>query len=387
MPFTEGGSPERPLREPLLQALQARCEPSGFLPYDRFMEVALYAPGVGYYDRPRSPFGPEGDYYTAPRVHPIFARALANRLAEVRAAVAPGRPFALVDLGCGDGTLLAGILQALGERGIAEGILAFGIDRAESRRQATLRAASSSASRPSPRCARALADLGPVTGLVLAHELLDAQPARRLEWDGQRWRELGFELTGDHVVPATTGLVRPVPPPSLPRLGTEEAGTVLEIAPTAEGLIREVADHLDQGLLLVVDFGAEERELLAAHPRGTVAAVRAHRAVPTPWAAPGEVDLSTFVNFTRIRDAARRAGLVEVAYRSQADALAAWGISAELEREVENLATSEEKVRARLAAKNLLFGFGTYRVLELAPTAPAAGGHGPTRGAWSAGPR
>jgi len=375
VPPSVGETAAPPLEPSLLAALRARTGPDGFLPFDRFMEVASYGAGVGYYQRPRSPFGPEGDFYTAPRVHPIFARTLATYVAEARRALGGAEPFSLVDLGSGDGTLLAGIVRALGDRGAADGVACMAVDRAPARRSASLDTVAPVARAVGTRAtaAASIAEVGPVSGVVLAHELLDAQPARRLRWDGSAWAELGFRLDDRRLVPAEAALASPWPPPPLPALGAEDAGTALDVSPTAEAIVREVADHLERGRFVIIDFGAEERELLAAHPRGTVAAVRGHRPLPDPTSAPGEADLSAFVDFTRIRHAAASAGFSEVAYRTQAEALGAWGFPQELERAVRESRTSEEEVRVRLAAKNLLFGFGTFRVLELAPSASAEG--------------
>jgi len=354
----------------LWAAFEARSGPDGFLPFDRYMEVALYAPGLGYYQRSRSPFGPEGDFYTAPRVHPLFARMLAAHVAELRASL--GGPFSVVDLGCGDGTMLAGIVRALGDRGAAEGVEVVAVDRASARRSGSLElvAPVARAAGARARQARSVAEIGPVTGIVLAHELLDAQPARRLRWDGSAWRETGFRLDDGRLVPAESALTEPVPAPALPSLRSEDAGVVLEVSPAAEAVVREVADRLERGRFVILDFGAEQTELLSAYPRGTLAAVRAHRALDAATAVPGEADLSAFVNFSRVRSAAATAGLSEVAYRPQAEALGAWGFPSELEEAVRKSRTGEEEVRVRLAAKNLLFGFANFRVLELA--APAS---------------
>ncbi len=363
----------------LLDALRARARPDGFVPLDRYLDVALYGEGVGYYRRGASPFGPAGDFYTAPAVDPLYARTLARRVAAVRAAVAPAQRCAVVDLGAGDGTLLRDVIGSLVDRGEARGIEAVAVERAAARRAAAFAAVS-----PVARAAGipfdtagSLAEAGPRRGVVLAHELLDAQPGRQWHWDGAAWRELGVRLEAGALVPAEVPAVGPAPPELLPALGPGDAGTVVERSAAAEAIVREVADHLVVGALLVVDYGAEEGELLAAHRAGTLAAVRSHRALGTPLDAPGTSDLSMFVNFSRIRRAAARAGLVEVAYRSQAEALGAWGFTEELEGALARVRGAEEEVRLRLAAKNLLFGFGTFRVLELAAPASAAALAGP----------
>ncbi len=359
-----------PPTDPELRAtLARRAEPDGFLPFDRFMETALYAPGVGYYDRARSPFGPEGDFYTAARVHPAYAATVARRLIDVRRRLGGNSPFAFVDLGAGDGSLAAGVVRALGERQEANGIGVLLCDRAAAQRFASAEAVRAVAEPlgVGVQVASSIAEVGPVAGFVLAHELLDAQPARRLRWSGTDWRELGLRLEGDRWVGATRELLAPVALPPLPDLGPEDSGVVIEVSAAGEALLREVADHLVAGLLVVVDFGAEEGELIRGPRAGTTAAVRGHRTLASVEESPGQADLSTFVNFTRVRHAAAAAGLAAVAYRSQAEALGAWGLQEEADRALSRAHGAEEEVRVRLAIKNLLFGFGTFRVLELAP--------------------
>ncbi len=371
----------------LLAALAARAGTDGFLPFDRYMDVVLYHPRVGYYARSRTPLGPEGDFYTAGRVHPMYARALAARIAEVARRVPSARPFSVVDLGSGDGALLAPLARELARRSERTDWRFVVVDRSAARAEGALAAVTAAVQGTGAPAlaARALAEVGPLAGVVLGHELLDAQPARRLVWNGRAWRELGARLRDGRLEPSDRAS-GPVAGPKLPTVAPADAGTVLEVSPAAEGLVREVADHLAAGLLVLVDFGAEERELLAAHAGGTLAAVRAHRPLAGPWDAPGDSDLSTFVNFTRIRAVAGRAGLGEVAYRSQAEALAAWGIEAEIARAESDARSDEEKVKVRLAAKSLLFGFGTFRVLELAPRASGAALAEPATPASSAGP-
>ena len=352
--------------------LEAAADPSGFLPFDQFMGLALYAPEVGFYDRRASPFGPEGDFYTSAHVHPVFGASIAAHLKAVRRTLEPGRPFRLVELGPGDGTLARSILTALGPSPEGSGPLEYVLVDHSPRRAAT----AFERAEPAARAAGAALTLsasvgadGPFEGAVIANEVLDAQPCRRLRWAEGRWRELGIRLVEGRPVPAEGELTRPVPPPALPK--TPEEGLVFECSPGAESLVREVADHLTAGAVLLLDYGMEEDELVRGHPEGTLTALREHRTVPDPYEDPGASDLSAFVNFSRIRAAAARAGLEEVAYCSQTEALATWGISDLIAAEVARARSSEEEVRTRLAAKSLLFGFERFRLLELAPPASA----------------
>ncbi len=352
----------------VLDRLRAAADASDFVPFDRFMEIALYDPAVGYYAAPRSPLGPGGDFYTAAHVTPLFAQAVARRIRSVRSDLGSSERFRIAELGPGDGTLAAGVLAALAAD--PAGYEYVVVERSEARAEEAMARARKDRGEIPVRRLEWLGEEGPFTGVVLANEFLDAQPARRLRWDGTEWVELGVEIGRDGLAPSERGLARSVPGAPLPPV--DEPGTVFEFSPAAEGTVREIGDHLEHGAALLLDYGAEQTELVRGRPRGTLAAFRGHRVVEDPWGDPGGSDLSVFVNFTRIRAAAQASGLTELAYRSQAEALGAWGFPQLLEDAVRAAGSAEAQVRLRLAAKNLLFGFENFRVLELGAGAPAS---------------
>ncbi|MCI4373677.1 MAG: SAM-dependent methyltransferase [Thermoplasmata archaeon] len=363
----------------LLQQARAQADPEGFLSFDRWMELVLYAEGLGYYSRPRSPFGPTGDFYTAPQVHPLFAASFAERILGVRVQLGPERPFTLVEIGPGDGTLLAGIVARLGPQlDPGQDVRIVLVERSTPLRSAALLRVREAA-RPfglRVSTAESVAALGPFEGVIVTNELLDALPVRRLRWDGSAWRELGVRF-GPSGIRADQG--PPADPVSGPPLPTAPPdGTVFEFSPAAEGLVREIADHLVAGVWLLDDYGMDEDELLQAHPDGTLATVRHHRSGADPLADPGETDLSTFVNWSRLRSVARAAGLEPIGDRSQAETLGAWGFPRLFEEALARAGSSEAEVRLRLSVKNLLFGFERFRILEWAPVGRAAGFRIPT---------
>jgi len=356
-------------RESTPGLLRRSAGPDGFVPFDRFMEVALYGEGVGFYARADSPFGREGDYYTAAHVSPLFARTIAEHVRSVLTALPPGAPRLIVELGPGDGTLGEGVVHGLAlGRGVPEGVEYVLVERSRPLSQRGFERVSTAgnAAGVPVRRTEGIGEVGPFRGVVLANELLDAQPARRLLWEGKGWRETGVRVTDHGLEPASEPCERPVPAPGLPT--GIAPGTIVEVSPFAEALVREVADHLVSGLGLFLDYGMDESEIVAAHPSGTLAAVRKHRSVVDPLQDPGGSDLSVFVNFTRIRAVARTAGLRELGFRRQGEALHEWGLPTLLEEAVRAAPTSEERVRVHLAAKNLLFGFDRFYALELAPS-------------------
>jgi SAM-dependent MidA family methyltransferase len=361
-PGPEPGNAE-PAAVELLERLRGRADAGGFVPFDRFMDLALYDPRAGFYSRDSATLGSAGDYYTAPHVHPLFASALAARIRALVESIRDEGPVRVVEIGPGDGALAEGLLRSLGGGSrLDEYLLVERSDPLARRALARASPAGEAAGIPVRRTASIAAE-GPVAGVVIANELIDAMPARRLRWNRDRWNELGVRVGPEGVEPAELPLSDPVPPPPLPE--RPEAGTIVEFSSGGEAIVREVADHLTAGAFVLIDYGMSQAELLAAHPRGTLEAIRRHRSVPDPLAAPGETDLSVFVNFDRLRAAANSAGWVELAYRSQAEALGAWGFPEQFQEALARTRSSEEEVRLRLAAKSLLFGFERFRVLEL----------------------
>jgi NADH dehydrogenase [ubiquinone] 1 alpha subcomplex assembly factor 7 len=336
----------------------------GVLRFDRFVEGALYSPG-GFYDSGAMPLGAGGSFYTAAHTTPLFGAALARRLRAERDRVGDTRPFRVVELGPGDGTLAFDVARALPADGPAW-------EWTFVERSRTLRDSLAARILREPTggpvtftFSDSLGARGTFVGAVIANEFLDALPFRRLVRRGAAWADLGVRWTGTRFDWAEDPPPAAVPGDPLP---TAEEGTRYELLELAEGIVREVADHLADGVAIVLDYGTDTDELVRGHRSGTLAAVRDHRSVD-PLEAPGTADLSAFVDFTRVRAAARRAGLVEVAFRKQSEALGAWGFPDLLEEAVRNADGAEAVVRLRLAAKNLLFGFDTFRALEFASAA------------------
>lgn len=351
----------------LVERIGASAETDGFVPFDRFMDWALYAEGIGYYTGPTNPLGRSGDFYTAPHVHPLFGRALARRVQQVRDRFVADAPFRVVELGPGDGTLSAAVVEELGREPDAGSRYSYVlVERSPSLRTASLERAHAFGARAgiSVTTEEGLGSSGPFVGVVIAHEVLDAQPVRRLVYRRAGWQELGVRAVGDRVEPAESRPSRPLPPnpPAAP-----QDGEIWEHAAGTTTCVRAISDHLASGVAIVIDYGMDAAELRSAHPTGTLAGVRRHQPVEEPWTHPGRVDLSTFVDFTRVRADATRFGLYELAYSSQAEALGRWGFDELLREALRAAPSAEARVRTQLAAKSLLFGFERFRVLELAP--------------------
>ena len=294
---------------------QVITDAGGWLPFDRFMALALYQPGLGYYASPGRKFGAMpasgSDFVTAPELSPLFGRALAAQVAQGLAASASGQ---VMEFGAGSGALAEALLDTLGDTVTRYQI----VDLSGVLRQ-----------RQQARLARfggrvCWLDVLPETfdGVVIGNEVLDAMPVQLLHFDGACWFERG-------VVCAEAGLGWADRPTDLrpPLAAAFVPGTTTEIHPQAEAFIRTLAAMLGRGLLLFIDYGFPEAEYyLPQRHGGTLMCHQAHRADGDALADIGAKDITAHVNFTGIALAAQDAGLDVLGYTSQAHCLINCGL-------------------------------------------------------------
>ncbi len=329
-------------------ALQTRiagaiADAGGWLPFDRYMAMALYEPGMGYYARSNRQFGSlpasGSDFITAPELSPLFGRALARQVEQALDAAGADR---VVEFGAGSGALAEQVLQALGERVVRYEIVDL---------SGALRA----------RQAERLAPFGDrvqwlsawpeaMHGVVLGNEVLDAMPVQLLHFDGHDWFERGVAWCEGKLTFADrpTRLRPPGDTSGLP------PGFLTEIHPQAEAFIRTLADKLARGAAFFIDYGFPEAEYyLSERHSGTLMCHRGHRADTDPLVDVGSKDITAHVNFSAIALAAQDAGLDVVGYTSQARFLMNCGLLDDLQPAgVDKNAHSD--YRAIAAAQKLL---------------------------------
>ena len=338
----------------------------GWLAFDRFMALALYAPGLGYYAGNRRVFGTlpgsGSDFVTAPELSPLFGQALARQVAQALDASGCNEVW---EFGAGSGALAAQLLAALGDQVRRYTI----VDLSGSLRERQQLRLTEHADKL--RWADVLPDA--MQGVIVGNEVLDAMPVQLVHFDGTQWFERGVVMQGE-------GLTWSDRPTRLrpPFDGPFAAGTVTEIHPQAEAFITTLAERLKRGAAFFIDYGFPEAEYY--HPQrggGTLMCHRAHRADTDPLADVGEKDITAHVNFSGIALAAQNAGLEVIGYTTQAHFLMNCGVLDLLRgADIKTVANTQKLLTEHEMGelfKVIGFAKGCYAALTAAPIGFARG--------------
>ena len=313
----------------LAEAIRVEIRASGPMAFARFMEVALYHPELGYYATGRRGPGRTSDFLTAPESHPIFGATLARQLEETWERL--GRPprFTVREYGAGTGALAAGIVAGLARSGSALlPALRYRITERspERERQVTERLVATGI--PDVEATFEADDGEPITGAVLANEVLDALPVHRVEGGAAGdLLELFVALDGDSEFATVVGA--PSSPGLQARLDAE--GIVLgpgqraEVCLALDGWMAGAAAGLGRGLLLLIDYGHPATALYDRRRGSLLRAYVNHRVHDDPFRNVGRQDLTAHVDLTAVERAAADAGLVHLGTTTQAEFLASLG--------------------------------------------------------------
>jgi SAM-dependent MidA family methyltransferase len=332
--------------------MQAR---GGVIGFDAYMRLALYAPGLGYYSAGATKLGGAGDFVTAPEVSSLFSRCLARQSAEVLRVTGGD----ILELGAGLGTMAADVLTELAALDCLPG------------RYLILEVSADLAARQRARLAQLPADLArrvqwldrwpdrAMQGVVLANEVLDAMPVERfvVRGDGadQRVKSLGVGLAGDgfewretaaspELENAVESILEGLPVPL-------RDGYVSEVCLAFQPWMAALASQLERGVALLIDYGLPRAHLY--HPErgaGTLRCHFRHRAHDDPFTHVGLQDITAWVDFTRVAEAADSAGLDLLGFSTQAAFLIGAGMESLLTAEM-LLAAEDPRRHAQLAGE------------------------------------
>jgi SAM-dependent MidA family methyltransferase len=295
--------------------IQEEIGRDGPISFARFMELALYAPGLGYYERQRE-IGRRGDFFTSVSVGPLLGELLAFQFAQWLGRDGPLDRLQIVEAGAHQGALAADILGWMRRR--RPDLLArlgyWLVEPSPARRawqEQTLRDWL-----PGVKWVSDIAETGSEQAgqIIFCNEFLDAMPVHRLAWNAGKWEECRVACENGIFV-----WQRAAPPPELaeclPRVGPELAavlpsGFVLEHSPSAVAWWKKAAAALAHGKLLTIDYGLTDREWLRPERSGgTLRTYARHHPGGGLLNNPGECDITAHVNFSAIEAAGRAAGL------------------------------------------------------------------------------
>lgn len=293
----------------------------GWISFARYMELALYAPGLGYYAAGAAKLGAAGDFVTAPEISPLYGRTLARSAADVLLAAGSS----VLELGAGSGRLACDLLPALDELGVVVAdyrILEVSPDL-RAHQQASV-AAAGLAGRV--RWIDRLPER--IDGVVVANEVFDALPVHLVAWRDDGMFERGVALEGERFAWAE----RPIAEPALAAAAAAlevPRPYLSEISLAGPALMRTLAAALERGAIVAIDYGFPAREYY--HPQraqGTLMCHYRHHAHGDPFFRPGLNDITAHVDFSALAGAAASAGLDVLGYTSQAGFLLDCGITA-----------------------------------------------------------
>ena len=269
----------------------------GWIPFSRYMEMALYQPGMGYYSAGAHKLGRDGDFTTAPEISPLFGAAIVSTLLPVLEGLkSQGLPSKILEFGAGTGKLAESILNRLNTLGFqldSYDIIEISPELAQ-RQQERLNAQTT-------RCSWLSSLPQHFQGIILANEVIDAIPCEAIIYHTGFWYWHGVSMT-DHQL--TWKLGKPVEQALLPDAlltGNFSEGYLTELPIQANAWIRHIAKSLDLGLFLTFDYGFPESEYY--HPQrseGTLMAHHRHHAIQDPFYFPGLCDLTCHVEWTNI---------------------------------------------------------------------------------------
>ncbi len=301
------------------QKIKANNQPISFADY---MQMALYAPSLGYYQNGLQKFGAEGDFITAPEMGDLFACGLVNALLSVEPKLSKN----LLEIGAGTGQLAADILSLLDEKNAVPDFYYILEPSAslQSQQYQTLQ-------KQVPKLLDKVVWLSQLSenfsGVIFANEVIDAIPCERIQKDQQGWMQLGVSIRDKKLEWANIQQVdNKVLPPIL--LGDEYLqGYTTEIRPLVEGWISGLANCLAEGIIFLFDYGYSQSDYY--HPqrdKGTLKCFSRHQAHNQALELSGLQDITAHVDFTDVAMAAVKAGLTVEGFTTQAGFLLENGI-------------------------------------------------------------
>jgi len=331
------------------------------MPFEEFMEAALYDPEHGFFSSDELRSVKSGDFLTSPEVSPMFGETLASFVAAERDRV--GEPFALIEAGAGSGSLLKPLLEAIEPRPDA-----WAVEASPAARTALLDVL------PPQRVVASLGELpGPMRGVIIANEMVDNLPMSLAVRNGDGWEERWVGVDGDSLELVARPARSEVATWCDSFGGKVPEGGMVEVQLAATRWVATALSVLSAGALVIIDYGGTAEELEPRRTMGTLRTYRAHHLGPDPLDEPGATDITADVNFSALVSIAEESGATVELHR-QDDFLSGWGLrerladlrAHELELAKGDDAIARLQVRSQVTDIETLLhprGLGDFRVM------------------------
>ena len=301
----------------------------GWIAFSRYMEMALYEPGMGYYSAGAHKLGVGGDFTTAPELSPLFGAAIVSTILPILEGLkAQGLPAKILEFGAGTGKLAESILTRLNDLGFQlddYDIIEISPDLTQRQQERLHKLAAEL--ELSTKCSWLSSLTENFKGVILANEVIDAIPCDAIIYQNGFWYWCGVSFAEDKFFWKTGKPVEQALLPESLLSGNFSEGYVTELHPQANAWIRQIAKQLDAGLFLTFDYGFPESEYY--HPQrieGTLMAHHRHHAIQDPFYLPGLCDLTTHVEWAQIARSALAENVDDVYLTNQAAFLLDAGI-------------------------------------------------------------
>ena len=299
-----------------------------FLPYETYIEMALYDPRDGYYHRSKDKIGVNGDFYTSVSMSPIFGEFLGKWAG--KKLEDSNLPPIICELGGGTGKMAHDFLKGLELQNpqLATEAIYYIVESSFYHRDFIMEMAEHD---QRIRLLDSIKDLPVIEGFIFSNEFFDAFPVHVLVKEDGRWKEAGVTVKNDGLVEKTRELRNPIISSFIDQWNVPEFMNRVEVPSPMVQTYRQVVDKLEKGYLMTIDYGMEmENFYIPARKNSTLRGFKNHQLVDSILDHPGETDITSTVNFSLLKEEGRVKKLDLEYYGSQQSFLLDYGILDEL---------------------------------------------------------
>ncbi len=305
-----------------------------FLPYNKYIELALYHPEEGYYQRRKDKLGSKGDFYTSVSMSPIFGEFLGKwagrKLSECNLSPV------ICELGGGTGKMACDFLRGLElvNPELALEATYYIVESSPYHQEFIVKAA---ANDHRIRLIDSIENMPIIKGLIFSNEFFDAFPVHVLVRDKNQWKEAGVTVKHGELIETTRQLNNQIVYSYFEEWNIPDFINRIEVPCPMVTAYQQIIERMEKGFLVTIDYGMEMEDLyIPARKNGTLRGFKSHQLIDSILENPGDIDITSTVNFTLLKNEGRKAGLKLEYWGGQQSFLLEEGILNELVPHADN---------------------------------------------------